>query len=521
MKGPMHDIDRLRFRRQFILGERFVETFPRWKRLELRPEIRLTVHPDLPAVRVQREGMSVVLLGYMINPYRPRATDLDIVARLLAHLEAGAPPESLIRQTHSFGGRWILIVDDGRNPWLFNDPCGYRQVVYTDTSRHRVWCASQPGLLAETLDLAPDGDATDFIRAFRRRQPEYWWPIDTSPYESVRHLIPNHYLNLETGTSHRFWPADAIPAQPLEDVASEAADLLQRLIESASHRLELALGITAGKDTRLLLAASRSIRDKLFCFTSQHWDLSPGSPDIQVPSRLLPQLGLTHHVIRCALRMQKGFADVYRQNVATAHEAYGSIAEGVYRYFPQDRVSMKGCAIPVTGAYYQGRLRREFPEAERAGINAETLARLARIPRHEFALNALSRWLEDAGSRSVRGLDILDQFLWEDREGNWQAMIQLEFDIGREVFVPYNCRSLLVNLLSVPEAERSEPAIALHTEMILRLWPEVLREPINPPAQPSLRAIARGFQRRPGCMTWGWLGSQMANWLRPRLTEAG
>jgi len=91
MKGPMHDIDRLRFRRQFILGERFVETFPRWKRLELRPEIRLTVHPDLPAVRVQREGMSVVLLGYMINPYRPRATDLDIVARLLAHLESGEP----------------------------------------------------------------------------------------------------------------------------------------------------------------------------------------------------------------------------------------------------------------------------------------------------------------------------------------------------------------------------------------------------------------------------------------------
>jgi hypothetical protein len=518
--GPDNHMERLRLRRQFVLGDRFVESFPSWRRLEVRPGVRLTVHPDLPSVSARRAGMTVALLGYVLDPYQPRATDLDIVSRLVSRIEPGMDPASLIQLTYAFGGRWILLVDDGRSAWMFNDPCGYRQIFYADAPRHGRWCASQPGLLADILGLPRDPKGTRFIETFRRQHPEYWWPIDTSPYDGIRRLVPNHYLDLETGTTHRFWPIDGIPPRPLEEVAVESADLLRRLIESASYRFKLALGITAGKDTRLLLAASGSLRERLFYFTTQYWDLDSRSPDIWVPARLLPQLGLSHHIIPCPPRMRRDFAEIFRQNVATAHEAYGPIAEGMYRRFPQDRVSMKGSAIPVTGAYYKIRLEREMPDASRNGIDGTTLARLARMPCDAFALDALSRWLEEVEAHRVDGLDVLDLFLWEDREGSWQATSQLEFDIVRDSFVPYNCRALLVNLLSVPERDRIGPAYALHREMMIRLWPEVLKEPINPPLPPSLRAIARGFLRRPGCMNGGWLAAQIANWLGLRLSVA-
>ena len=512
-----YDRERLLFRRQFILGPTFAEGFGTWRHLRVGPSLCLTIHPDMPIYLAQGGDKSVALLGYILDPDEPKATDADIVRKLLFHLESRETPEDFVRLTYPFGGRWILIVDNGRVPWLFNDPCGYRQVCYTRRTSHGLWCASQPGLLAEILGFAPNQEAMNFIRTFRRRQPEYWWPVGSSPFSEVRHLLPNHHLDLKSGTDHRFWPVDDITPRPLEEVVTESARLLQRLIVSASHRFGLALSMTAGKDTRLLLAASRPLRDVLYCYTLQYWDLTPESPDIQVPSRLLPRLGLVHHVIHCPSSMDRGFAEVYRRNVTTAHDAYGPIVQALYHHFPQNKVSMKGCAAPITGVHYRRRLRRQRPEAADGGeVDRLTLAQVAKMPEQDFALEAFDRWLSDVNETNVEGFDPLTLFLWEDREGNWQSMTQLEGDISREIFVPYDCRLLLANMLSVPEPYRTKPAYLLHEKMMLHLWPEVLSEPINPPVKPSLVSVARGFLKRPGCMTWRWLGSQLAgNWLPP------
>ncbi len=510
VNGTKYDWEQLLFRRQFILGPRFAESFGTWKRLRVGPTQCLTVHPDLPTYLAQGGGKSVALLGYILDPDEPQASDADIVNGLLLHLGSREMPEDFVRLTYPFGGRWILIADNGQVPWLFNDPCGYRQVCYTHTTTHGLWCASQPGLLAEMLGFAPDQEAMNFIRTFRKRQPQYWWPVGSSPFKEVRHLLPNHYLDLKSGTEHRFWPVDDIHPRPLEEVAAESAHLLQRLIVSASHRFGLALSMTAGKDTRLLLAASKALRDMLYCYTLQYWDLNPGSPDVRVPSRLLPRLGLSHHVIRCPSRVEREFADIYGRNVTTAHQAYEPIIQGMYHQIPQNMVSMMGIAMPVTSPYLRLRLQREEPEAEREGIGPRTLARVARIPSEDFALKALDGWLSEASRRFVEGLDILSLLLWEDREGCWQAMIQLESDISHEVFVPYNCRLLLANMLSVPEQYRKKPEFVLHWTMMRHLWPDVLSEPIDPPVKLSWLSIARGFLRKPGCKNWRWLGSQIA-----------
>ena len=39
--------DRLLLRRQFILGSRFIEDFPTWKKISINNSTLLTVHPDL------------------------------------------------------------------------------------------------------------------------------------------------------------------------------------------------------------------------------------------------------------------------------------------------------------------------------------------------------------------------------------------------------------------------------------------------------------------------------------------
>jgi len=518
MARARYDKERLLFRRQFVLGPRFIEDFQNWTRLSVRPAINITLHPDLPAYQARRGSMSITLLGYILDPYRPRESDAQIVNRLLASLQVKGVAETVIESTYPLGGRWILVVDDGSTVLLFTDPVGYRQAFYS-RSASGVWCASQPRLLADILRLRVDQEALAFIQAYRRREPEYWWPGDSSLYKEVRHLLPNHFLTLQAGMPHRFWPDHELPARTLERVVEENARLLEGLIQSAANRFELALTVTAGRDSRLLLAASKAFWHRLYCFTTMHWHLTSDHRDVQIPSRLLPRLGIRHHVIKCPSRMDKEFRETYKRNVSAAHDVYGPIAEGLCHQYPQDKVCMQGTGSPLT--YFPIELRRWREDAGK-DTSPETLAwfmeRWVGLPRGQaFALQALDRWLSGADQS---GVDIVDLFYWENREGNWAAMAQLEGDIAQEAFVPYNCRLFLANALSVPETLRSPPSFTLHDALTRYLKPEVLCEPINPPIRHTAISTVREFLRNPIPKDLDWLYSRtIGTWREEGLLQ--
>jgi len=476
---------RLLFARQFVLGPSHVEWLPGWQRLAVTSALYLTVHPDLPVLKVEAEGRSVTLLGYILDPVNPAAGDREIVGRLLGTVSSGGNWATFIAATADLGGRWILIVDDGRRVRLMTDPCGYRQVVFTPEGHgYGVWCASQPGLLAEVLGLEPSPEAMEFIQLYREAGPEwlgaeYWWPGDTTPYDEIRHLLPNHYLDLGRGEATRFWPDRELPPLDLEEVVERNTRLLGGMIRSASARFELALAITGGKDTRLVLAASRPIADRLFYFTLRWGELTEASIDIAIPRRLLRRLGLTHHVIPCAEAMEPWFKRVYMRNVSTAHELYGTMAQALFYEYPRHRVCMKGNGIHVIGVY------EEFRKEVQSGVvDVETLLRMAKIPDHPFARRALSRW--KAGPRN--NADVLSLFYWENREGKWQAMSQLEWDLVQETLVPYNCRSFLVNGLALDVRFQGGPLYLIHRRLTSFFWPDVLKEPINALTFPHGRA---------------------------------
>ncbi len=479
MRRMKYDETRLLFRRQYVLGPRFLEGFVRWKRIRAGSSFCLTAHPDLATSVASIGDISLVLIGYILDPYRPEDRDEDILRRLLRHLEEGGTRESLIKLTEPLGGRWVLVVARGDSPWLFHDPCGYRQVFYTSGASSPLWCASQPGLLAELLHLSMDREARLFFQTHRRKDPQYSWPGETSPFREVRHLQPNHYLDLRAGLSHRYFPDGNLLLRDAEEVVEENARLLQALIESASYRFDLALTLTAGRDTRTLLAASKALRDRLHVFTLMYWNLDWNSPDIRVPSKLLSRLGMPHHVIVCPSHMDKEFREIWRRHVVTAHDAYGPIVQAQYESYPQGRVCMKGIAVPVTIVPYQRRLTDWRPDVDAEAPDPELLCWLA-YWKDEFARKAASQWLSSVPPTNLRALDL---FYWEGREGGWTAMTLAEMDLVQESFIPFNCRLFLKNGLSLPRSFRGPPNHSMHEALMRRMWPEVLGEPINPPEE--------------------------------------
>ena len=477
-----YDLQKLLFRRQFILGPRFVEKLFWWNRLHIRDTVCLTIHPDLMASQIFANGKSITLLGYILDPENPEATDKVILDSLIEKLVPLDNVQPFIERTYRFGGRWVLIIDNGIEIYLFNDALGFRQVFYTEKEFiEDTWCASQTGILAEELNLQCDDDAIKQLYSCREKEDgQYWWPNDRTPFKGIKHLLPNHYLSLTSGLCVRYWPNEDIPEMALEESIEKGAKLLKALIESAANRYELAYTITAGRDTRLLLAASRDIRHKIYFFSMMYWHMTRSSVDVAVPSRLLKKLGLGHHVIKCPAQMDDEFGEIYARNVPTARKVYGAIAQGLYDQYPGERICVKGNASEVA---------KYMPWDHRESVDGLTLAKDQHLGKNSFAAHEFYKWMETANMRK-RNLAILNLFYWEQRLGNWQGMSQTEWDIVTENFDPCNCRSLLITLLSAPEEFRKGPKHILFEGLIRAMWQDVLCEPINPEWKSTATAIA-------------------------------
>jgi hypothetical protein len=477
-------LERLLFRRQFILGPRAADGFPAWRRLPLGRDLHLTVHPDLSVTRVEGRGRCLLLLGYALDAARPTADDAEILTGLLNRFDR---VDDVLRESATLGGRWVVIADDGTRTILFADAAGLRPLAYAPgDGAEGVWCASRHGLLAEILRMAPDDAAIAYLRAFEpgRHSTLAWFPGDTSPYAGIRVLLPNHYLDLGTGKPVRFWPDADLGVASRRTGISTSTEIVRGLVQAAAHRFVLMPGLTAGWDSRLVLAASRRIADHAFYHTALVGDTPRDHPDIAVPARLLARLGLTHHLLDARSPMDPGFAAVYHRSVSPAYEPVGFIAQALFDASPEAGVNVTGDAGEITRCDYETEALagREF--------TARDLADVSRLPAHPFVLEAFERWLADARAHR-RNVALRHLFAWEQVAGRTQAKLVSAYDVARESLTPFNCRRLLATQLGVAERFRSEPTYYLRRAVIRRLWPEVLVEPINGRPQVGAEVLLR------------------------------
>jgi hypothetical protein len=464
----------LKYCNQFILGPHYCEKLTSWKKIQVGDSIKLMSHPNLNAQQVAKGDRSLTLIGFILDPDNPGNTDVDIVNALFVKL---FDFKSFVGHTYKYGGRWILIVNDGSQMKLFNDAVGLRQVFYTDTSHtQELWCASQPGLIAELLGLQMGAEAVNFIDSYEfRKNPEFRWPGNSTPYNEIKHLLPNHSLDLETGRCRRLWPAKPLSDLDLYEAIDSASSTFQGLMKSASSRFDLALSITAGLDSRVVLAASRPIRDSISCMTVRQIGMRDDHPDITTALRLSSVLGLEHDVVRSSLILDDEFIDIFKKNVPIPHYIYAPDAQAILNYFAHGKVAVTGSTSEVSRSSFRALINR--PRDQK--LSVQNFMRLQGMGTSKFARDHYEKWLSGLGE--VYNLDILNLFEWELDDGNWLAMCQLEFDIAwKDIFSPFNCRRLITTLLSVKQEYMMPPKYEFYQMLIKNMWPDVLDVPINP-----------------------------------------
>jgi len=472
----------LQHRRQFILGQNYT-TLPSWKRTEVRPQILLSTHPDLPVEQVKKDNTSITLLGFILDADNPHRKNNEILLGLMPPLFGDHDPT--FKSTPTLGGRWILIVDNGEDVEIFGDCFGMKTVFHTQGKLP--WCGSQLGVLQQQLGLPLDPEALSYQEAcLKAGQVEYWFPNTSTLCKEVKCLLPNHALNLVTGKVRRFWPQKGIAKTSLRHAVKIGGHLLSGLMEAVAERSKMMIFISAGLDSRLVLAAARKVKDSMPGLTYISDGMDPD--DVAVPSLLLPKVGIPHKVIDCRSEMSEEFSEAYISNTVPAHAAYGKIAFGIQNSASEPFLQVNGSGGEILRAYgheYGGRK-----------IDADYL--LVNFLKHPFAFREIKEWLDSVAD--VQGIDIMDLFYIEQRMGRWCTEGYTEWDIVNDCFTPFNCRAVIETLKGVNENYQREPETELIYSLIRSLWPEILSVPINPHKkhhrQPQPRSLKQTIKNR-------------------------
>jgi hypothetical protein len=490
------------YRRQFLLGPRPIEGLEGWPRRHLGP-LHLATHPELGVheSRSPSGDASLTLLGYALDPERPDAGDREIVEGWLSRWIAG---EDLFEIVHAAAGRFALVALRPGARWILQDAAGFRTVVHTVSAGERVWCASDTPILATQLGLREDPrrrrrwvDATD--------RSIVWLPLRETLYEECRALVPNHVLDLDRGEPRRFWPVRPIEPRAPDEVADEAADELRRIVEAGARRFRLALGLTAGIDSRMLLAALRDRSHELFVFTfCRHPERRPRRDDVRIPAEMLARFGLAHHLLGCDAPDDPALRAVFEASHAAPSETRWAEVRDLLRHLPPGSVRVSGHVGEAARATFLPRVDTSLRRLMRRSHPGSVLA----------ARRALAPWYAEAREVSRRtGYTVRDLHYWESRMGRWAAASQNQYDFAAESFTPFACRALLERLLSVDERHRAKDAGSpLSVEIVRRLWPELAEHPVNPQETLDRQQRAGRLSRR-RVRRW-WRTQHRALWAR-------
>ena len=208
-------------------------------------------------------------------PLRVAATvgELDFVTRL--------------RQTlYAHGGRWaaIVVAPPGR---IYVDPMASLPVLFDPQTGT---LASSPFLLLDPDGTIADSPLVDEVAVYRTGR---FYPLGATSHARARLVLPSHEVDLATFEQTRTWPAGPLQRVDPADAVGRIAHIIDATVAAVASEGNAVLPLTAGGDSRMLLACARPVVDQLTLFTVRYPDTT-GRTDARRAADLAARYQLPH-----------------------------------------------------------------------------------------------------------------------------------------------------------------------------------------------------------------------------------
>ncbi|MCZ7551706.1 MAG: hypothetical protein M5U05_03830 [Anaerolineales bacterium] len=480
-------INKLKFRRQFLLGPKEFKPTEDWNSLQINHNLIVSIHPELKTTSTISDKKSVIIIGNIVDPLNPHLSISEIVNNIIAN---GACIEDVIQGTYALTGRWLLIYQDENDTGIFTDPCGFRTAYYV-FSDDGFWCGSQPEIINSAKSLEVDDEI--LLNSFRfstdRARNESAWIGNRTIYRNCFHLMPNHYLKVSQVKQVRFYPIEKLPKINYSTIIDLTSTILQGTLEAIAGKQKVLQALTAGWDSRVLLAASRNYSNNIEYFIDRKGMLPEEHQDVWVPKSLAKKLGINLNIINSIEDPPDWFISILSKNVTGARILPKS--RTIYHHLVNNEtmININGNGSEICRNFFD-----KYLQFQNNQINCEELALIIGYPNIQYVVDELRSWKNSLFSLGGEKTNILDYLYWEQRLGNWGAQYPAEQDIAIEEFSPFNCRMLIETLMIAPRETRAAPHYTIYRDIICSMWPEALSIPINPGSDSKINKIKRIFK---------------------------
>jgi len=421
----------------------------------------LEVGADLPVCPVtDANGKSAgVLLGFPIDLQARRiiAGDWQVPARLGADIGAFVQDGLM-----ALGGRFL---------WIFSAQGAAR--IYPDCSA-QVPCVFDPAAEVAASTAHAVMDDTAYQARFDKNlfdalgvDGEGWFPAGLTAHHGLHRLLPNHYLDLHSWSVQRSWSGPETPARDLAAVVAQIVDIVQAQIEALiAGPKRVAIALTAGRETRMLLACARPYIDRVDFVTVTGSDRH--QLDTVMASRIAAKVGLTHRTL-----MRTAATEVQRDLFIRRG---GHCNADSNSHFHPSVWPIAGSHVMISGN--GGEIARAFfwREADTPQTALTPSMLTARFGLKDVAAlnDALSQWLDSL--KGTNSLTILDLAYQEHRDGAWYAA-QFCSDPGLVRQAPLLTTRSAALMMQLPaDWKRTH---RLSHEVVARQWPELEQFPYN------------------------------------------
>ena len=426
--------------------------------------LHVYVDQRTPVELSSRGTFSVMLIGIAVDVQTGRSNG---IAEMLA--ESCASLDDVIRAEYTLGGKYILLISSHEGLYLIGDATCSIQVCY-EIDREQKVCAiaSDPYIIARKHDLTPDKDLLRVRRSGELFQP---MPYNVTIFREILQLLPNHTLNLLTGETERYlYYSSALPRLSAGDAAKQILPYLDSMVKGYAKHFPLLVPITAGKDSRVVLAAVCRQLPGVKTYTMKHKKHRDDDEELVISKQLTARMKLPHSIypdVELSEEQIQYFDQIIGKDLYSRISL--TISATVHRYCSEYAV-LNGDILDQIGKISP---HRDIPECL-------ATAGYFRCKLHNYSKEAKTltkAWLREVKSSGEHLLSF-DLFSIENRMGRWASQNHaLDSYLGQVNLNIFNARRIIGILCCVDRKERMR--FEIHKALLEQIDPDWLTVPFG------------------------------------------
>ncbi len=424
---------------------------------------------NLEVTQVEKDTTSLLCLGIVIDPFNPHSTSEEILQDIMASCKNG---EEVIEQTAVLSGRFVILYSTPGEGLLFNDAMGFLQIYYLPLKAETFIASSEKLYYTVNQNTAViRGEINQILESKLFRDSECSWYGDEGVGGELLKLLPNHCLDLNGMQAFRMNMNSEDFS--VDETIKMAKQVLVGGIQGVVERYKAYLPLTAGIDSRTILAASRPWRDHIHYYIFEKEEDVTNQVDLSIAKMIAEDFELNFEIIRLT-----GVTDVFRDFI-NSQSMFDRNINKIWDFEYQANSDQCG-HIRLSGL--GGEVVRNF-FGYTSGVAPVKMLNVLSPYRNKvpYFSRKINEWYDRSLPCALQyGYDITDLFYWEQRMGNWMADWITTQDVAIKEFSPFSNRYLFNNVLKIPKTMLRAPKYKFIRELIKEMWPECLNYPINP-----------------------------------------